>query len=247
MLFKNILMTVILTLMVGFSEAQQEQGLLSEERSFIVTSFIVNSGARPYDVVPSKDQFHYKAFKTGKILYRDGIMRRANMNYNFLTDEMHFISPAGDTMAITNEHTIRWIAIGTDSFYYNDGYLLILKSNSAAKLGVKQYFTFGDKRMDDNYTIISSVSPGMNFTSLNDKGRMYIIKIKEKEELIKVTEYYIGNKYNQFVSASYKNLIELFPESAGVKEFVKNNHIRYDRRADLEKIISFMENNPQSF
>ena len=120
--------------------------LLSERSLTQDTSFVVNAGSRIDEAIPAKDLYEYSEFLIGKVIFRDGRVVEARMNYNRFTDEMFFIKGNGDTLILDNEETIRLINIKKDSFYFNKGYILLVQSNNSARLGVKHSFRLADKK-----------------------------------------------------------------------------------------------------
>src|SRR4030095_15977959 len=89
---------------------------LFAQKNKVVT---VRAGTNIMDVLSAADVFRYPRFTSGKVFYKDGTATEATLNYNYLVNEMHFISPKGDALALANENNIKYISIGNDSFYYN--------------------------------------------------------------------------------------------------------------------------------
>lgn len=212
------------------------------ERSFAQdTSFLVNAGTKLNDMFPVKHLFHYPEFLAGKVFFRDGKVSEARMNYNRLTDEMLFIGKTGDTLALDNEPTIKLICINDDTFYFDKGYVMLVRSNDVVKLGMKRGFKQGDKRKETGYDMMSSASSVSSLSSLYDDKRIYSLEVKEQALVFSVTAYYFSDKYNHFVPATEKNLADLFPEYTRLlNEFCKKNRIDFDRIRDLQTVMSFL-------
>lgn len=213
-----------------------------KQQSFVRdTSFVVNAGTKLSDAIPAAYLFHYPGFLDGKVFFRDGKLSEAKMNYNRLTDEMLFIAKSGDTLAIANEPTVRLICIEKDSFYFDRGYILLVKSNGAVQLGVRQGFQPGDRRRPTGYDMMSSTSSVTSLSSLHDGKKLYELEVKEETSFSTVTQFCFGDKYNHFVPATEKNLVDLFPDCAGaLKQFCKKNNVSFRRKEDLEAVISFL-------
>lgn len=205
------------------------------------TSFIVGAGARPGEIIPAKDIYQYPAFLRGNVFFRDGTVSEGKMNYNRLTDEMLFVDQNGDTLAIDNKPTIRFIWIEKDSFYFDQGYIRLLKGGTVVKLGVKEGFKPGDKRKQAGYDMMSSASSVSSFSSLYDGKRMYPLEVKEQTIVFKTTLYYFGDRYHHFVLATKKNLVALFPNySVQLNRFCNKNKVDFSSRRDLERVVSFL-------
>src|SRR4051812_23954483 len=94
--------------------------------------------------LPAYVKFHYPRFTQGSVFFRDGTRSDALLDYNLLTEEMQFIAPKGDTLAVTNESTIKYIAIGSDTFFYDKVYMRLIAGNITAKLAKKEDLAVSD-------------------------------------------------------------------------------------------------------
>jgi hypothetical protein len=142
--------------------------LMTEYSSSQDSVFIINAGVKVNEVIPAKTKYLYKEFSNGKVYFRDGNISEGRLNYSRLMDEMHFMSESGDTLALDNEPTIRIVVINKDSFYFDEGYFMLVKSNQVLKLWVKQGFRFGDKKKTAGYDMTSSTSSVTSYSSFND-------------------------------------------------------------------------------
>jgi hypothetical protein len=205
------------------------------------TSVTIKAGSSIMDVLSTAEIFQYSQFTYGKVYFKDGTNAEAKMNYNRLLDEIHFIDAKGDTLALANEKTIKYIAIGEDSFYYEQSYLRRISGNNIAKLAVNQVWKFSDKRKGSAYNITSSISSISSRSSYYDGRRFHAISIKEDVVLSMVEQYYFGDKFNHFVKAGKKGLMMLFPrEERRINGYLKDNKVDFDNKEDLEKIIQFL-------
>src|SRR6185503_14680028 len=103
----NSIMKVPLLLffiLVGYSD-------LSAQDSTLVT---IKAGSKVTDVLTSADMYHYPEFTNGKVVLRDGTVVEVKLNYNRVFDQMLFIAPKGDTLALGDEKNIKYIAIHQD-------------------------------------------------------------------------------------------------------------------------------------
>ena len=206
------------------------------------TSIAVKAGSNIMDVLSTADVFHYPQFTSGKVLFKDGISAEAKLNYNRLLDEMHFIDPKGDTLAIANEKTIKFIVIDKDSFFYDQGYVRLLYGNNVVKLAIKQVWKVVDTKKTGAYNMASSVSSISSKSSYFDGRRFHKITVNENVVLSKVEQYYFGDKYNRFVLANKKNLLMLFAkEQRRIEMYLKENKVDFNNKDDLEKVVQFLE------
>lgn len=205
------------------------------------TSVTIQAGSKISDVLTAADIFYYPQFSKGKVCFRNGTKSTTKLNYSHLADEMQFINPNGDTLALTDEKTIQFICIDKDSFYYDKGYVKFIGGNNKIKLAEKRVWVAGEIKQIGAYNSTSSLSSITSFTSYNNFGRTYDLVLNEDVALTKVGFYYFGDIDNHFVPASKKNLQILFPkEQRRIETYLKENKVDFNDKKDLEKIVLFL-------
>ncbi len=227
-----LLLTIVL---MGYSD-------LNSQDSTVVT---IKSGNRIKDVLTVSDVFSHPQFTSGKVHFRDGGVVSAMLNYDCLNDQMLFIGPKTDTLALDAEKTIDYVSIGKDTFYFiiADGYVKLFASNSIVKLAVKKVWEVSDikkvgshNRQANTYAVnsISSVTTGY--------GRDYNLILDEDVVMRKKPQYYFGDRFNNFVPASKKSLLSFFPKKEKIiSEYLKENRIDFSKMQDLEKLAQFLK------
>ena len=207
------------------------------------SSFVVEAGQRIDEAIPAKYLYQYTEFKIGKVIFKDGRVVDARLNYNRFTDEMFFIRTNGDTLVLSNEETIKLIKIEKDSFYFFDkGYVLLLQTNNKLRLGVKHGFRLGDKLKSVSYDMMSSISSVSNMRSIEQEGARLRLTAKEQILLFTASQYYFGDLFDHYFLANQKNLSRMFPPCNGdIKKFCSNNRIDFEKKPDLENILIFVE------
>jgi hypothetical protein len=212
---------------------------LRAQDSTLVT---IKAGNSIRDVFTAKDVFLYPQFISGHVFMRDGSKATAMMNYNILYDQVLFIDAKGDTLAISDEKNCKYLTLKQDTFYYDNGYIKQVAGNSVAKLAEKKYWEVADIRKIGSHGRPSTTFAVTSYSTITDRfGRTYDLVLNEDLLLRKNTSYYLGDKYNHFVSASKKNLLLLFPkEQSTVTDYLKEQMIDFTKRADLEKLLAFL-------
>jgi len=204
-------------------------------------SFIVKTGTSISKSVPDSVLYQYPQFTAGRVHFRNGSTTSAQLNYNRFLDEMQFLTDHGDTLAIAEAETINLILVGIDSFYYDKGYFFVVSNNGSIKLAIKQGFKILDKQKTAAYDMSSSVSSIRNVNSYTTEGKMYNLAVREDVVLTRETYYYFGNNYNQFVPATKKDLMSLYPKHRNeISKYIKENELRFQDREDLEKLMQFL-------
>ena len=218
-------------------------GLLSCNESFAQRTkpITLNTGAGTDEGIPAAEMYQYSQFVNGRVDFKSGSNSEARLNYNRFLDEMQFITVNGDTLALDNEETIKIITVNNDSFYYDKGYLLGVTSNSMLKLAVKQGFRILDRQKKTAFDGSSAVSSIRNINAYSNGRRVYNVGVTQEVMLEKDDHYYIGDKYNHFVFASKKNLLQLLPKhNDSIRKYLKENEIEFHKKEDLEKLLQFL-------
>jgi len=214
---------------------------LSAQDSTFVT---IRTGERVTDVLTVADIYHYPQFTNGKVFLRDGSKAVGKMNYNRLYGQMLFINPKGDTLALADEKNIKFMVIDRDTFYYGEGYIRLLANNGITKLTEKQVWVLADIRKIGTHnrpTTTVAVTSLSSITNGKDAAKSKDLIMNEDVVLKKETQYYFGDKYNLFVPASKKGLLQLFPkEQQGIDSYLKENKVNFNKKDDIEKLYKFL-------
>jgi len=215
-------------------------GLLAQDSTLVT----VKAGEKIEDVLKSSDIYFYPQFVYSKILFKDGKVADPYMNYNRLYDQMLFISEKGDTLALTDVKNIEFIVNDWDIFYYSGGYLRLIANDTVIKLAEKQIWAVVDVRKmgthntPTNTVAITSVG---YLTSGQDAAKSKELILNAETIIRKETQYYFGDKYNHFVRASKKRLLNLFPkEERKIENYLNENKVNFDKKDDLAKLCQFL-------
>lgn len=229
-------MKTLLLLLFAFNYCT---GMYAQKEKFVT----VKEGNNIIDVLTTSEVLHYPDFINGKVIFRNGTRAEAKLNYNRIFDEIHFIDPKGDTLAIIDEMNIKHVLVGNDTFYYNSGgYLRLLSSNNLVKLAIKQVWTIANTRQIGALNSTNNSVGMTSYTSYQQGGRLYDLTVNADLVLKKVEQYYFGDNNNHFVIASKKNLQLLFPkEEEPIARYLKNNKINFSSKDDLEKVMQFLK------
>ena len=205
------------------------------------SAIVIKAGTSFNESVSIIDLYQYPQFTYGKVFFKPGDNTAAKLNYNKLLDEMHFIDFKGDTLNIANAATIRLIRINNDVFYYDNGYVKLIKDTNGIKLAAKQMLRVTGKNKIGAYDMASPTSAINSYSTFIDQKSIYNLVPREDIILAKKTEYYFGDKYNRFVLATRKNLLRQFSKQSGtLNAYLKQNNINLDAREDLEKLLQFL-------
>ena len=212
--------------------------IIVAQKKLVVT---VKAGSNIMDVLPSSEIFSYPSFTPATVFFRNGATADARLNYNRVVDEMHFIDPTGDTLAIDSEKQLNYIVINTDSFYYDQGYVRLLSSGGLLKLGIRQRWVTVDTRQFAAYNSNNNSERLFSFATLRQGGRLYDLTVNQDMTLETTESYYFGNSFNHFLFASKASLLSLLPKQQGaIKKYLKENKVRFNNLDDLNKLLQFI-------
>ena len=205
------------------------------------SNIVIKAGKSFTESVSMTDLYQYAQFITGKVFFKPGDSAMAKLNYNKLLNEMQFIDPKGDTLDIANAATIRLIRIDTDVFYYDNGYVQLIKDTNGIKLASKQTLVMTGKEKIGAYGMANPTSAIDSYGTLIDPRGIYKLVPREDITLTKKTQYYFGDKYNHFIWATRKNLLREFSKvSKPLNAYLKENNTDFNNREDLEKLLQFL-------
>ena len=186
-------------------------------------------------------KFHYPAFTQGIVFFRDGTTSYALLDYNLLNGEIQFIAPKGDTLAVANEATTKYITINKDTFFYDKLFVQLVTGNANAKLAKKETLAIGDIKKIGAYDQATSTSSITTISSVNSNGRVTNLTEQKEVTLSKKITYYIGDTYNHFLPASKKNIVKLFGQKQrAIEQYLKDNKTAFDKEEDLKSLIVFL-------
>ena len=208
------------------------------------TQVTIKAGFKVEDVLTPADIYYYPQFTSGTVVLKDNTKIEVQMNYSRLYDQMLFIGPKNDTLALGDEKNIKFVAIDQDRFYYEDGYIRIIANNDFVKLAERQVWIVADVRKMGSHnrpTNTVAVQSFTNYTSGADAIRRKDMVLNEEIVLRKETQYYFGNVSNQFALAGKKKLLLLFPKDRqDLEDYLKNNKVNFDKKEDIEKLAEFL-------
>jgi len=214
---------------------------LSAQDSTLIT---IKTGERVTDVLTSADIYYYPQFTYGKVFLRDGSKAAGKMNYNRLYGQMLFIDPKGDTLALADEKNIKFIVFDQDTFYFYEGYIRLLADDGVVKLTEKQVWVLADIRKIGSHnrpTTTVAVTSFSTYTDGLDAAKSKNLIMNEDVVLRKETQYFFGDKYNLFVHANKKGLLQLFPkEQVSIENYLKENKVNFNKKEDIEKLYQYL-------
>jgi hypothetical protein len=213
------------------------QPVLSQKNEAIV----VNPVKQNQDEV-LKRMYQYPQFLPGKAIYLNGDVTPSKLNYNYILNQVIFISPAGDTLQLLNGANFSKIVIDVDTFYYynkvflqqvtHDSLYNVLKKRSLVNMGSEKKGAYGTYSGNSAITTVSSMNQGelANIQLPSDENFTFAFK----------ETYYLSGKFGAIYAANKKGANDLFgKKQKELKQFLDNNPIDFNKTEDLQKLMAY--------
>ena len=198
-------------------------------------SITVSAGMRLKDCITLSDIYRYPDFINGKVIYKNDAFSKAKLNYNYLNGEIEFLQKK-DTLSIANPKEIQFVSIASDTFYYDNGYLEMIRSGPV-KVFVKRHFKQNEIQKKDSYGNSGSLAATTAFSSLHTGGNYYKLIINRDMVFEKISEYYLTVSKERFVPFNKKEIMKLFPQKKVViQDYLKSNKVDFYSKDDLLKL-----------
>lgn len=186
--------------------------------------FRVKAGDDITTKISEHGQYRFTSFKQGKIFYNYGKSASAKFNYNYLLEEMQFINPDGDTLSVGNPEQVKYVVFDSAIYYYNDGFVELVKNFDAVKLGKKQ-------KLKISYEKIGAYGQPTNSSAIDnnkfylENNTFYKLTINQDAIIKKQTTWFlISEKEERPIEADKAGFIRLFPaHKEDIKAFIKEN------------------------
>jgi hypothetical protein len=185
--------------------------------------------------------YKYPQFVYGKLFFKDGTVAGGKMNYNLIIGKVQFIDEKNDTLVIADEAAIKFITIGTDTFYYDkDNYVELVANYGEVKMALQQRIKFIDEKSIGAFGIPTSTQNIDNYNTLR-ANNTYSLKVNKDLVYSKECKYYFSEGESNFLVANKKNILKGFPNKRTVIEsFLKEHEINYNNEEDLKSLFGHL-------
>ena len=198
----------------------------------------VKVGEIPNQVLPIEAMYVLSNFTKGTALLRDGSSSTQRFNYNYLQDEMQFISDAGDTLTISAPALLKSVTIDSLAFYYEKMYVRAILSAGKYKLAIRQQMVQIADMTRGAYDAASGASSIKTYGSINNNSQIYKLQVKKDVLFQEAHSYYILRASNPFLKATRKNFHLLFNDK-NISAFIKANNTNFNHAEDLKALLKF--------
>ncbi|MBG9376460.1 hypothetical protein I5907_09465 [Panacibacter sp. DH6] len=201
--------------------------------------FRVKAGDDITTKISEHGKYRFTAFKQGRIYYDYGKSASAKFNYNYLVEEMQFINPDGDTLSIANPEQVKYVVFDSAIYYYNEGFIELVKNLDSVKIGKKQ-------KLKIVYEKIGAYGQPTNSSAIDnnkfylENNTFYRLTINQDAIIKKQTTWYIiSDKEERPVEADKAGFTKLFPQHKDdIKVFTKENNDALKTADGLARLLS---------
>jgi hypothetical protein len=231
----QILVALMIISVLSFSQTKQGEVVVTKTQDIKT-------------VLSSKTQYLLDEFTDGIVYYETGSTSRGKLNYNLLLDEMHFISPNKEVLAISNPATINFISIGNRVFMYNPnhGYTEVVY-NGDIKLLVTRKVEVKAKPVEHRGAY-GETSSSAAVATTKRVGGITNVQFGDANTIVEGEVLYKENFLLQDKSKKiyYINSLKAFERVAGKKNrdairgYIKSENINLELVEDLFKLTKYL-------
>jgi hypothetical protein len=224
---------IVIFLCISLCNVQLISGQTSEK-------IVVGSGETIKEAL-IKQIYRYPTFQTGKVYLKNGTSSNARLNLNFWLDEMQFINAKNDTLTIADPTAIKFIEIGNDYFFYNEGFLEVVQVYGQIKLAKKRKIKFADQEKVGAYgqrTTTSDISSSASHTASN--GLLYDLKVDQDLVISKDEVFYLVDEKGNVRLANKGNVLKAYSVHKNqVNEYLKKNKVDFKNEEQLKALLHY--------
>lgn len=201
----------------------------------------VSGKESPSLILSMNGLYRYPQFTNGKVFFKDGTAAAGKLNYNLLLQEIMFLDPKGDTLAVDNKQTIKYVSIGKDSLYYFNGFVEILPGKYP-KLAIKNFIKLADRQKIGAYNIPSSTVDMKSYKAYQTARPNDKIVIDENTVFIKGVELFVVDSGLNFFPANEKGLARIYSVSpTSIKKILKDEGLNIEKEEDLRRLMAILD------
>lgn len=199
-------------------------------------------GENILDVIPQEERYEYKQFQQGRVIFKTGVKSTSRLNYNFLLEEMQFISAGADTLAILNPEAVESVTIGNDVYYFAENRFIKLDTVFGnIKLGIAGFFTQVSSKKIGGY--------GETIDGSADSYSALVVPTNAKIDLtanfvttvVRRKSAFLGNQFNQFVPLTKKSIFSFYPDKESILRRYFNEHkVDLTKYKDVVALLTYM-------
>lgn len=204
--------------------------------------YVINPGEKPGWAVPFTAAYCNPAFTPGTVYFKNKTTGGGNLNYSFLSQEMYFIDPKGDTLALAEPKEVDSVVMGKDVYYNTaEGFVKLDTIAGGVRLCSNYFFNVVNRQVVGAYGAPTNL--GGNTTSVRFTSDFVATKLTAQDiiTLSKDKTFYAGTRPTNLKAVSKKTMGNVFGKKQNAFDlYLQVNDINFSKREDIIKLITFM-------
>ncbi|SKB85427.1 hypothetical protein [Dyadobacter psychrophilus] len=203
----------------------------------------VKNGSDVNKVIPFEQRYQFSKFQDGRVLFRNGKISRAPMNYSLVHGEVLFVDAKKDTLMFIDNEYINKIFVGDAIYYYtkDHGHVHAINDFDGVKLGNKQFLVRMGNEKYASYERYSSTSAISSYTSfINSNGNFQDLESNVKVVLKRRSIFFLIDQNDRVMFATRPNLLKIYSKNKRkLSEYLKDNQTSFEKEEDLKNALEF--------
>jgi hypothetical protein len=188
---------------------------------------------------PDLKQYLFPAFTRSQVKMKTGKVVNLTLNYNTVSEKMVF-DQNGQYLDIANPETSDTVFIEGRKFIpYKDIFLEVIVADKIS-LFVQNRSDLLPPPRPAGYGTTSDLTASNYYSGMVTPSGYYNFTLPEGYTVKLSPVYWIkaNNEYQSFITE--KQFLKIFPDKSDlIRKYTKDNRLKYDRQADLTKIVDY--------
>jgi len=203
----------------------------------------VKNGSDVSSVIPFEQRYQFDKFQEGSVLFRNGRISKAQMNYSLVHGEVLFLDVRKDTLLFDNNDYISKIFIGDALYYYTKGHghVHAIQDYGGVRLGKKQFLVrMGNEKYAsyEQYSATSAISSYSSF--VNQNGNFQDLESNVKVVLKRRSIFFLIDRNDRVMFATRPNLLKIYPKNRRkLNDYLKEHATNFEKEEDLKNALQF--------
>ena len=186
-------------------------------------------------------QYLFPEFTKGSVKLKNGSVREAMMNYNLVSEKMVF-EQNGKFLDMINTETIDTVYLQNKKFIPSDQIFVEVVLSGKIPFFIQYKADIQLPGKPAGYGGTSQTSATESITTLHTQGGTYNLKLPDDYTVKPYSVYWVlvNGKMGKFLNE--RQFLKIFSDKqAEIKQFIKVNKIKFEKRDDLIRLIVFCQ------
>jgi hypothetical protein len=186
-------------------------------------------------------QYLFPGFSNGTVKFKTGPARDAMMNYNTLSEKMVF-EQGGKFFDVVSTETIDTVYLGNLKFIPSDKVFLEVVLSGKIPFFIQHRADLMSPGKQAGYGGTSQTTATTSITTLNTSSGTYNMKLPD-DYTVKPSQVYwvlVNGSMGKFLNE--RQFLKILSDNQmEIKKFIKDNKIKFEKRDDLIRLITYCQ------